>query len=505
MAFKRKNQYLKDPNGSNELTYVQDEYSQEPYGQEYENPYKDAYNLPEGQTYLAPSAAPSSAFADPSAPRPQDRSPADWKMNNSLDPEREQRYRVKAYLEQKYKKAASNRGVDEARVNADKLNMVGNVGHGLDRIFTAQSVAHKGPGADAGFWSGIKQQGQQGIRSAEDERRAKIEDYLTTQKMGREGAADLALNREYDQKAAMQNPNSEVSQRYQTLFAQRYPDYAEQIQGVPAAEIEVFAKYLQDQEKMEMEAQKVQEDKTNKDREYNLRERGLDIQDRGLDIREAQAPAAAQTVTREVTMPDGTVKTEVVKPNKATEALDRDYVKDYNDWTTNGRSDFDKNISQLRQAREEMQKLEKEGKGSQVTGKMQSFLGRVTGDLARSDVSNKIQSKVHAAVIGSLKATMGGGQITDSEREDFLSKSFDAKLPLKDNIEKIDVIMQDLTNRAIRQEEKARHFEKNQTLGGFKSKSVEPMVKIQSPDGEVRLVPESSVNKYLQKGGKVVQ
>jgi hypothetical protein len=254
MAFKRKNQYLKDPNGSNELTYVQDEYSQEPYGQEYENPYKDAYNLPEGQTYLAPSAAPSSAFADPSAPRPQDRSPADWKMNNSLDPEREQRYRVKAYLEQKYKKAASNRGVDEARVNADKLNMVGNVGHGLDRIFTAQSVAHKGPGADAGFWSGIKQQGQQGIRSAEDERRAKIEDYLTTQKMGREGAADLALNREYDQKAAMQNPNSDVSQRYQTLFAERYPDYAEQIQGVPAAEIEVFAKYLQDQEKMEMEA-----------------------------------------------------------------------------------------------------------------------------------------------------------------------------------------------------------------------------------------------------------
>jgi hypothetical protein len=254
MAFKRKSEYLKDPNGSDTLTYVNEEYSQEPYGQYYEDPNAGKFNLPEGETYLAPSVLPKSAFKDPNAPVPRDVSPADWNMGNTLDPEREQRKRVKDYLEQKYNKAADSSGVNEARANADKLNMVGNVGHGLDRIFTAHSVAHKGPGADAGFWSGIKQQGQQGVRDAESERSAKIADYLANQRMGREGAADLALNREYDQKAAMQNPNSEVSQRYQTLFAERYPDHAEQIQGVPAAEIEVFAKYLQDQEKMEIDA-----------------------------------------------------------------------------------------------------------------------------------------------------------------------------------------------------------------------------------------------------------
>jgi hypothetical protein len=303
--------------------------------------------------------------------------------------------------------------------------------------------------------------------------------------MGREGAADLALNREYDQKAAMQNPNSEVSQRYQTLFAERYPDYAEQIQGVPAAEIEVFAKHLQEQEKMEYEAEKSKYDRGMKDRDYKLREKQVGIQDRAVKVRENQAGSAT---TREVTMPDGTVKTEVVKPNKAVEALDRDYVKDYNDWTSGGKSDYQKNRKLLENALGRLKAAKQQGKQDEISGRGVGIYGKAFDGSLRSEDSLKIQQDVEQAAMGGLKATVGANP-TEGERKEILQKAYDPKLSVDSNIDKILSMIDDFDAKAAAKEEKAQHFEQTQTLGGYKGSGKAPMRVIEPNNYKVPDVP----------------
>jgi hypothetical protein len=192
------------------------------------------------------------------------------------------------------------------------------------------------------------------------------------------------------------------------------------------------------------------------------------------------------------------------KPSKAYEAVDRDYAKDYNDWTVSGRADYEKNMQTLEQALEEMNKLETSGKGSAVSGRWEGGKYKVLGDTGRSPEGLSLQKKVEKAVIGTLKAVAGANP-TEGERAAVLGTAFNINLPLKENIQNVKSIIGDLNNRALRNEEKARHFEEKGTISGYQGKAVEKMVKIQSPDGDIRPVPESSVEKYLKKGGKVVQ
>jgi hypothetical protein len=529
MAFQRSKQYLKDPEGSDTLTYVNEEYSQDPSGQYYQDPYEGQYNLPEGQTYIAPSLAPTGGMKSDPGARPQDVSPVDWKMGNTLDPERTQRNIIRQYLAQKYSKAADSSGVDAARQAANRQNTIGNVGEALSTAFTAHSVAHKGPGANSGYWQNFRQQGQQGLQNAEAERKAKIEDYLTQKKLGQEGVAELSQMREMDKKAAMDNPQSEVSQRYQTWFAQRYPEYAEQVQGVPASEIDAFAKYLQD-------AEKVKAEKEYRDDTLDLRRDELDFQREKLgadqDYRSDVLAAKQQgsgTIER-IENPDGSITERVIPKSKAVDALDRDYVKEYNDWTSNDKSEYLKNRKILENAVSRLKKAKDQGVADDISGRGVYFKGKIGEGALRSEDSLKIEQDVQQAALGGLKATFGGNP-TEGERKAILEKAYDPKLSVDSNIEKILRTIDDLDAKAASKDEKSKYFEQSQTLGGFKSSGQKPMrviepddykvpdqpmvlkstqnkeamVKIQAPDGSMRFVPKSSVDKYVKKGGKVVQ
>lgn len=242
----------------------------DPSGQTYIDPNADLYQgLPEGMTYPAPSLAPKEAFKDPSRIPTTDISPVDYKQGNTLDPERTQRNLVRSYLEQKYGKAASSTGLDEAKRQQERTNTIADFGHGLDRMFTAHSAASGGQGVDNEFWKGMKQDAAGKVSQADADRKQKIADYLMQQNLGRQGVEDLSKSHEQDRAVAMQNPNSEISQTYQTAFAKLYPEYAEGIEQVPAADINNFIKMAGQKSQMalneEIKRSTLESNKANRD------------------------------------------------------------------------------------------------------------------------------------------------------------------------------------------------------------------------------------------------
>ena len=178
--------------------------------------------LPDGMGYAAPSLAPKGYYT---TPQTADRSQIDLPAGQDIQTER--RHLLRTALEQKYGKAADNSGVEAAQGRADRANNISNFGNALSSIVTAQGRAHGGDPVDTGFWKGIKQDAQQNLGNAREDRQAKIADYLTQQKLGKEGVQEMYAVKEMEQKAQKLDPNSNVSRAYQASFAGLFPQYAE--------------------------------------------------------------------------------------------------------------------------------------------------------------------------------------------------------------------------------------------------------------------------------------
>lgn len=194
-------------------------YSPEKYNEV--NP--DRPNLPD--EYVAPSLLPDSAFTKPKAERGYERNPLDYTSKNDdlENGENDRRHLIRTYLEQTYGKAADSSAVDDARSRASTINNMADIGHGLDRMFTAHSAARGGQGVDNAFWSGMKQDAQQGVQNADSERKAKISDYLAKKNLGRQGVADLQQQNEWETKNSMLDPYSKISKSYQDAFKGMFP------------------------------------------------------------------------------------------------------------------------------------------------------------------------------------------------------------------------------------------------------------------------------------------
>jgi hypothetical protein len=489
----------------------------------YQNPVEDYVKpMPEGLTYPAHSLIPKDKLKDPSRPIPYDINPADWKTgDDATDAERNQRKMVRNYTQQLYEEMAKGGDIEQARKEAARNVNLANVGQGLEQMFKSRSVAHGGPGVDSAYWDAQRKGAQLGVDQAEQDRSKKIADYITKKKLGSEAVSEHQQLKDADVKNKMNDPESDISMAYQDAMKGIYPDMFspkvdpitgdkyDPMDGMSANDLLAASKMLEGKARLDINQQlglgrlqldkELGEAKLAQPRGNAKSPEQIKAELANINARTGVAEAQKKKLERETAKPG-----EGGKPSKAYEAVDRDYAKDYNDWTVSGRADYEKNMQTLEQALEEMNKLEASGKGSAVSGRWEGGKYKVLGDTGRSPEGLSLQKKVEKAVIGTLKAVAGANP-TEGERAAVLGTAFNINLPLKENIQNVKSIIGDLNNRALRNEEKARHFEEKGTISGYQGKAVEKMVKIQSPDGDIRPVPESSVEKYLKKGGKVVQ
>jgi len=237
----------------------------------------------------------------------------------------------------------------------------------------------------------------------------------------------------------------------------------------------------------------------NKDRDFDLKEKELGIKRKEVNKKEGKTSGALE----------------------GRKALDKDYAKDYNDWTTSSRNAALKNLERLKEAKAALEK------DDTLTGPGRGLLPDVIRNYTNENaILNR--DKVRAAAQGALKATLGSA-FTEQEGERIMNQSYNERLSPKANIDLIDKAIKEIEGNMFNSDTKAAYFQKNGTLdgldlgiqptqiaGGLKSSPVENpnaspktqsvgggMVKVIAPDGSVKKVPESRLQELLNAGAKL--
>lgn len=143
-------------------------------------------------------------------------------------------------------------------------------------------------------------------------------------------------------------------------------------------------------------------------------------------------------------------------------AADKDYAKDYNDFTSSGQTKALESIAKLEEYKK---KLEEESKSLFKAGG-----GPISGSLPdafRTEKSISLRDNIINTANSGLKATFGGSGLTDSERKSAASEFYNDKLGPAENIDIIDRKIGELKNSLNVQSAKASHFRKYGTLKGL--------------------------------------
>lgn len=151
---------------------------------------------------------------------------------------------------------------------------------------------------------------------------------------------------------------------------------------------------------------------------------------------------------------------EVAKLNdKATEgqkALDKDFAKDYNDWTSGGGSRARNEISKLESVVERL----KSGQGG--TG---GFTG-VLGDRFTSNDVLKNRADVQQSAMSLIKVLLSGAT-SDKDREQIVNTLWNEADSTENNKARIERFVADMKSRADQTDVKANYFKQSGTLGGY--------------------------------------
>lgn len=180
-------------------------------------------------------------------------------------------------------------------------------------------------------------------------------------------------------------------------------------------------------------------------------------------------------------------------------SVDKDYAKDFNDFTGGGETKAVNAIDKLNDLRAEM---------AADNGLFQAGGGPISGSLPdafRTQSSIARRDNIVSAANSALKATFGG-QLSDGERKALANEFYNDKLSNAENLKIIDRKIKELKTGLVTQKSKAQHFAENGTLTGFKPPQIGSggLVKLRAPDGSVREVREEDVEKYLKKGAQRV-
>jgi hypothetical protein len=195
-----------------------------------------------------------------------------------------------------------------------------------------------------------------------------------------------------------------------------------------------------------------------------LQFRSLDLKDRlDLERKSAESALGMEKTRAEI----GKIKAETgatyakagAGPGKSEgiKALDKEFAKDFNEWTSGGEKLALSEIQKLRSVSERL------SSGEVTTGGMTGFFpDRVT--------SNKVLSAradIQATIMKSLRAILGAA-FTEKEGERVIKNTWNESDSTENNMVRVNRLADDLENQARDKAAKARYFAKNKTLDEFK-------------------------------------
>lgn len=142
-------------------------------------------------------------------------------------------------------------------------------------------------------------------------------------------------------------------------------------------------------------------------------------------------------------------------------ALDKDFAKEYVEYSGPGHATIDKNLARLEDAKKAL-KNDRSLTGG-VRGLLPDFVRNVTNEKAITT-----RDDVRAAAQGALKATLGA-QFTEKEGERIMNQAYNEKLSPEANIKKIQAAIDEISKSKAVRDAQSKYFEKKGTLAGWNS------------------------------------
>ncbi|HUT57275.1 MAG TPA: hypothetical protein VNA25_05310 [Phycisphaerae bacterium] len=172
-------------------------------------------------------------------------------------------------------------------------------------------------------------------------------------------------------------------------------------------------------------------------------------------------PETGQYEQVPVVGPDGKpLANENTALSKGAEARDKDFAKEYNEWTSGGGlANSAKQIDALDDA---VGRLES---GEDLTGGVQAWLPEGARNALYPN-SVDVQEIVEGEIQSSLKKILGA-QFTEKEGERLLRRTYNKYLDEKTNAARVKRVLNQLRLAAQSKEDAARHFEQHGTLQGW--------------------------------------
>lgn len=348
-----------------------------------------------------------SMFAPQSSPQP-------------MDP------KVQDYLSSKFDLGEYNDDARKKLQEDSKLSFGDKAGAALAAI-GAGFMGKDAASAGMNKLNAAKSEKRQALEDFDKGRSNKIQEFDLNRKATMQGREDEQYKQDQEKLAREKDPNSPESKMAQDLA--KSMGYNGDVAGITADKFKQFSPAL---EKMYT----IAEAKKDKSLDRQLKQQEI-------DIKKQEAAAKASPLG---------------KLSEGQKAVDKDYAKDYNEWTSTGRSTLDKNLTSLKEARDALKA------DSSLTG----GLTGVFGDRLTADRVLKQRQKVQSAVQNSLKATLGS-QFTEKEGERILKNAYNEAASPETNIESLNALITQLESQKQVNDQKAGYYEKSGSLQGYKS------------------------------------
>jgi len=146
-------------------------------------------------------------------------------------------------------------------------------------------------------------------------------------------------------------------------------------------------------------------------------------------------------------------------------AADQAYGREYQNWVGGKRSGLEQGLGALAAAKKRIY-----GEGTEPRKDLSGTYRAALPDFVRPFMAPEqeaVKQDVRSAVVQTLRATLGA-QFTEKEGERIFAMAWDDKLPIRENIAKLDRVMQQYKTQYEEENAKARYFEDKGTLAGYK-------------------------------------
>ncbi len=420
-------------------------------------------------------------------------------------PDRQQQ--MKDYLSAKYGEAADDSGIKNAIAESKHQNLVANLGDAFHDIATARATAN-GAAPDSGkFFQGMRDQGQRGVAQADAERQQKIQAFVQQNAMNRQASQD---KQRIDANAALGTFRKDKMAQGQKQFEdaqkslgerskasledkKRHDDLGEKELGIKLADASSR------RESAALEKQKYADERGDKKAEKDQANSFLEMENKGMGGRGAPQ-YISQNMRTQQSIKNAQKMLDKVPIDPATGKPDYDHLNDKQIHLFN--TELERIASNGSPTESGRHAMEADTIASHWAEFKQKFSGKPTpanvGEFVRQnaeylhDLKDSVDSTVNGFRRENHDNYLSAGKISAKQSQDY--KDRHPELFPKE------------------QDDEPPAAAPAPAVGGpgmavgapAGAKQPDGKVKIQAPNGEVRLVSPDSVEKYTKMGGKVV-